>query len=103
MEKLRQLWLTEMQVKYTAEHSGITYTKERGRSGLLPSVSSFSEVYSKLSRVLRGPQQSSAQDSHSQVRSQAFLCMCCKDHWKPKVLLRVFPSEGKHALAGTSI
>lgn len=57
MEKLRQLWLTEMQVKYPAEHSGITYTKERGWSGLLSSVTSFSE----LSRVLRGPQQTSAQ------------------------------------------
>lgn len=55
MEKLRQLWLTEMQVKCPAEHSGITYTKERGWSGLLPSVTSFSEVYSQLSRVLRGP------------------------------------------------
>lgn len=76
MEKLRQLWLTEMQVKYPVEHSGVTYTKERGRSGLLPGVSSFLEVYAKLSRVLPGPQWSSAQALLLPAQEPGFSCVC---------------------------
>lgn len=47
MEKLRQLWMTEMQAKCSVKHSGITHTKGRGWNGVLLSISFIQRSLSK--------------------------------------------------------
>lgn len=90
--------MAEMQTKYPVKHSGITHTKEEMGTGCCPAWVPFQRSYSKIPCVLLGSHLSSAQDTNSQLRSQAFSVRGGKDHWKLQCATPSgFPPKGSMA------